>query len=453
MPARHELVWDDKNRVLLGIEPGGRPVWATKEDLKPRRIIEHSRTGEYNPDSSLDPLVSGDNLLIHGDNLLALVAITERFAGKIKCVYIDPPFNTGNLIGHYDDELEDALWLSLMKPRLEALKTLLDPKEGLIAVHIDHREMAPLKMLMDEIFGKNNMLSLVTLKVKDTAGVGQQSLIFDVCEYLLIYATDLKRLRKTFRPTSGDPVEVKDFIRGYTRAVADFGSEEPVKTLRRPNAGEIKVFRFPESRIIRFGRRTVWEDYLKHFDRIFADYNPGGGMILKIRDELPATGLSCIEYTPTKGRDSGKSTRVYFLNRRILAWLRDIAGKGRKGRIVKKSRLTNLWEVPNAQLFSEGGVEFRQGKKPEALVARIIALATRDGEWVLDSFLGSGTTAAAAHKLGRRWIGIENGPHAETHCLPRLTRVVSGTDPTGITSSAGWKGGGNFRYCGLATDD
>jgi len=453
MPTSHQLVWPDKDRVLLGIEPGGKPVWGEEADLVPRRIVEYSRTGAYNPDAPGNPLASGDNLLIRGDNLLALVTLREKFAGRIKCVYIDPPFNTGNLIDHYDDELEDAIWLSLMKPRLEALRALLNPKEGLIAVHIDHREMAPLKLLMDEIFGKDNMLSLVTLKVKDTAGVGQQSLVFDVCEYLLVYAMNLKHLRKNAHRPAGEPVEIQDFVRGYNKAVVDFGREELVKTIRRPTVGEIRIFRFTGSRIVRFGRKTAWEDYTRHFDRIFADYNPGGGMILKIRDDLPATGLSCIEYVPSKGRDAGKPTRVHFINRRILAWLKDTAAKDRRGRITRKAKLTNIWEVSNAQLFSEGGVDFRQGKKPEALVARIMALATQPGDWVLDSFLGSGTTAAAAHKLGRRWIGIENGPHAETHCLPRLKRVVSGTDPTGITAATGWKGGGCFRYCGLATND
>jgi adenine-specific DNA-methyltransferase len=449
MQARHELVWQHKNQVLLEVDAEGRPVLASTHDLSPRPLVEFQRVGRYDPDSPTDPLVSGDNLLIRGNNLLALNAIEARFAETIKCVYIDPPFNTGNMLGHYEDEFEDDLWLSLMKPRLEALKRLLRPRDGVIAVHIDHRELAPLKLLMDETFGKQNLVSLVTLRVKDPAGVGQQSLIFDVCEYLLLYARDTKHLRLAAPRLSGEAVPVPGAVKGYRKALIETGEAHLVKTVHRPQAGDVRIYRFTDFNVRRFGKQDSPAEYVRHFDRMFADYNPGGGMILDIKSELPATGLSCIEYTPTRGRDRDKLTRVYFLNRRILAWLKDVAKKDGRGRILRTLRLTNLWEVPTAQLFAEGGVEFRHGKKPEALVARILALVTDPGDWVLDSFLGSGTTAAVAHKLGRRWIGIENGAHAETHCLPRLKRVVAGADPTGITRQAKWKGGGSFRYCGL----
>ena len=337
----------------------------------------------------------------------------------------------------------------MMKARLEILKKLLRKDDGIIFVHIDYREYAQLKILMDEIFGRENFVSFITLKVKDPAGVGQQSLIFDVCEYLLVYARDFNSMRNRDTKHASDYRATEEKVKGYNKAIVDFGKPELIKVLNRQNVGEIKIYRCMGYKIRRFGKRDSYKDYLQYFDRIFADYNPSGGTILQIRDEFPEGELSFMEYVPIKGKDAGQLTRVYFLNRRILAWLKDIAEINEEGQIVKKSKLTNFWEVPNAQLFSEGGVEFKQSKKPEALIARIIDIATSPGDWVLDSFLGSGTTAAVAHKLGRKWIGIELGEHAETLCLPRLKRVISGEDQTGISKQVGWKGGGGFRYCVL----
>ncbi len=459
------LTWPDKDRVLLRVDTDGQPVWGDMAELVPRPLIilqtvppHPTRARGLAPQTTSPPrggeeidqngAGAEDNLLIQGDNLIALKSLEERFAEKIQCVYIDPPFNTRNAFVHYPDDLEDMLWLSMMRPRLALLKTLLKP-DGLIVSHIDHRELAQLKLLMDEIFGKENFVSLVTVKVKDPAGVGQQSLVFDVCEYLLIYARNLSqlRLRHPFRASLALPLTGP--VKGYNKAMVDFGEPHLVTVLNRRRMGEIKIYRCPGYKIKRFGKRDSWEDYLLHFDRIFADYNPSGGTILKIRDEIPPITLSYMEYTPSKGKDAGKLSRVYFLNRRILAWLKDIADLDGGSRIMKRTKLTNIWEISNAQLSTEGGVEFRQGKKPEALISRILSLATAPGDWILDSFLGSGTTAAVAHKMGRRWIGIESGTHAQTHCLPRLKRVVSGADQTGISKQVCWKGGGSFRYCTL----
>jgi adenine-specific DNA-methyltransferase len=449
MTKRLELVWPNKDKLLLGLDENGKPIWGTKDDLEPRLLVQLEAVGQTNPDNLDDLYEQGDSLLIRGDNLLALKALERHFAGKIKCIYIDPPFNTGNAFEHYDDGLEHTIWLSMMKARLELLKKFLRKDDGLIFVHIDYREFAQLKLLMDEIFGPHNFLSFVTLKVKDPAGVGQQSLVFDVCEYLLVYARDFNALRNRITKPALDFRVVDGPIKGYNKAMIDFGTPVLCKVIHRQNVGEIKIYRCEGYKIRRFGKKDSYGDYLQHFDRVFADYNPSGGTILQIRNEFPENELSFMEYVPTKGKDAGQLARVYFLNRRILAWLRDIAEVDEEGQITKKAKLTNLWEVPNAQLFSEGGVDFRQSKKPEVLIQKVIELSTSSGEWVLDSFLGSGTTAAVAHKLGRKWIGVEIGEHAETHCLPRLKRVVSGEDQTGISKQVGWKGGGGFRYCVL----
>lgn len=448
MSKRLELVWPNKEKVLLGLDENGKPIWGIKDDLEPRLLVQLKSVGNVNADNPSDLYAQGDNLLIRGDNLLALKSLEQYFAKKIKCIYIDPPFNTGNAFEHYDDGLEHTIWLSLMKARLQLLKNLL-AQDGFIYVHIDHVEFAYLKVLLDEIFGRRNLVSFITLKVKDAAGVGQQSLLFDVCEYILAYARNLDATKQRGLKAASEFAEHAGPIKGYNRAMLDFGKPRLIKTINRQNVGKIKIYKCVGYKIKKFNQKDSFEEYLRNFDRIFVDYNPSGGTILQIRNKFPKGELSFMEYTPTKGRDAGQLTRVYFWNRRILAWLKDIAELNEEHRIVKKTKLTNFWEFPNASLFAEGGVDFPQSKKPEALLQRIIEISTSQGDWVLDSFLGSGTTSAVAHKLGRKWIGIEIGEHAETLCLPRLTRVVKGEDQTGISKQVGWEGGGGFRYCVL----
>jgi adenine-specific DNA-methyltransferase len=420
-------------------------TWVGKDErvkLEPRVLVEDPSKSYGDPNT--------ENMLIYGDNLLALKALEQDFAGQIKCIYIDPPFNTGSAFEHYDDNLEHSLWLSMMEPRLAILHTLLRSRDGLIFVHIDYRELAYLKILLDGIFGRKNFLSLITVKVKDPAGVGQQSLIFDVCEYILVYAKDFDSFRNSTDIRANEELVIEGPVKGYNKAIVDFGRADLIKTLQRQNMGEVRIFRCRDYKIVRFKARDSFEEYKKHFNTIFADYNPSGGTILQIRDEFPQGELSYMEYVPTKGKNAGKLEKVYFLNRRILAWLKDIAELDENGQITKRTKMTNAWEIPNAQLFSEGGVDFRQSKKPELLVAKILDIASSKGDWVLDSFLGSGTTAAVAHKMGRKWIGIELGEHCDTHCLPRLKRVVSGEDQTGISKEVGWQGGGGFKYYRLA---
>ena len=402
-------------------------------------LIEREVVGSPDPAHGPD----GMNLLIKGDNLAALTALRPEFEKKIPLIYIDPPFNIKNPAGHYPDRLLPQEWIEMMRPRLERLRSLLKP-DGVIFVHIDQRMVAELKLLMNQVFGADNFVSMITIKVKDAAGVGQQSLIFDVCEFILVYAARLSDLRRRgFNPAREQTVA--GGIRGYDKAIADFGTARLVRTISRPRVGEVRVFACDGYRVERLARGKAQAEHRQNFEAIFADYNPSGGMIRAIRDELPARGLCFIEYAPSKGKDAGRLARVYFLNRRILAWLKDIARLDEKGRLLKKAPLVNLWEFPNAGLHAEGGVEFRLSKKPEALLKKIIELGSNPGDWVLDCFLGSGTTAAAAHKLGRRWIGIESGDHLERVALPRLRRVVSGEDRTGISRELNWTGGGGFK--------
>jgi len=443
-----ELNWINKDKSLLyeideEESRGIKPVWVDKDDIRVSEPRNLKLVAEYG-----DP--NNENMLIKGDNLLALRSLVEIFKNrdekdKVKCIYIDPPFNTGSAFEHYDDNLEHSQWLTMMRDRLVLLNKLLR-KDGVILVHIDSREFTYLKILMDEIFGRNNLISFITLKVKDPAGVGQESPIFDICEYLLCYAKDFQKAKDKIVEKAYEYMEIGDKVKGYYKALTNSGISKHVKTITRQNVGQIKIFAC-ENYYIKNLRNEPFKNYIKFYDTIFADYNPSGGMIKAIRDQLPEKGLSYIEYIPTKGKNAGKSTKVYFHNRRILAWLKDIVEtKNKNNKLIRKQKMSNLWFITTAGLPNEGNVYFPQSKKPETLIKRVLELSTEPGDLVLDSFLGSGTTAAVAHKMGRRWIGIEVGKHAETHCIPRLKRVISGEDQTGMSKEVGWKGGGGFRY-------
>jgi adenine-specific DNA-methyltransferase len=433
-----ELTWYNKDKSLYYDPEKKKYQWVDKKDPRvsePRILLEKAVYGDKNT----------ENILIKGDNLLALKALLPDYEGKIKLIYIDPPFNTGAAFEFYDDGLEHSIWLTMMRDRIDLLHKLLN-KRGLIFVHIDSREFARLKMIMDEKFGDDNFVSFITVQVKDVAGVGQQSLIFDVSEYILVYAKDYKLLREEGTLQTMTEVEIEGFVKGYNKALLNPGKSKLIKTIQRLNIGEIKIYKCENYEIKKFRTSDSIDDYYKHFNNVFADYNPSGGTILQIRPEIPQKGLSYIEYIPTKGKYAGQLIKTYFLNGRIVAWLKEVVEKKKDGTLIKKQRLSNIWKFPNAALHLEGGVEFKQSKKPEALIKLIIELATKPGDIVLDSFAGSGTTGAVAHKMGRKWIMVELGEHAKTHIIPRLKRVISGEDQSGISKEVGWKGGGGFKY-------
>ena len=403
------------------------------------RILVHDPTKDYGDKTT-------DNMLIYGDNLLALKALEQDYAGKIKCIYIDPPYNTGSAFEHYDDNLEHSNWLSLMKPRLEILRNLL-ADDGSLWISIDYNELAYLKIMCDEIFGRQNEISLVTVKVKDPAGVGQQSVIFDVSEYILAYAKNLKSFKEQDKELF-ELSKITEPVKGYNNFIKNYGEPQFIKTIERGGVGKVNIYSCKNA-LIENANTLSFQEYLQNFANIAADYNAGGGMIVAIRDQIPSKGLSFIEYTPLKGKNKGKNTKVYFKNRRILSFLSSIS-ENIDNKPYKKSKLTNIWSMKNSALHLEGGVDFPNGKKAEHLIQKILDISTNPGDLVLDSFLGSGTTAAVAHKMGRKYIGIELGEHCHTHCIPRLQKVIDGTDQGGISKAVNWQGGGGFKYYYLA---
>ncbi len=456
------LVWPYKDCVLEGGQ--------TKEEEKRKEIFFNEILAQDEIDRLFDPkvltnwkrhTVDGEqkvteikrdengtireNLIIKGNNLLALHILKKQFWGKVKLIYIDPPYNTGNDEFGYNDNFNHSSWLTFMKNRLEVAKELLR-EDGSIWISIDDRELYYLKVLADEIFGSENKLSSITVKVKDPAGVGQQSPIFDVCEYLLVYCKNQTSFRDSFNNAYKELSLLDKYISNYKHFIRNYGKGKLVKKIDRAGVGEVKIYECKGYKIDN-ALDLSFEEYIENREDIAADYNPSGGMIIAIRDQIPKTGLSYIEYVPIRGRNAGEKTKVYFINGRILSFLSRIVECNEDG-VFKKSKLTNLWAIPNASLHFEGGVDLPSGKKPEKLIQKILELTTDTGDIVVDFHLGSGTTAAVAHKMGRQYIGIEQLDYGENDSVHRLQNVIKG-DQSGISKSVNWKGGGNFIYCEL----
>jgi adenine-specific DNA-methyltransferase len=429
--------------------------------LEPRILIEDPNKSFGDPKS--------ENMLIHGDNLLALKALEQQFTGKVKCIYIDPPYNTGQAFEHYDDGLEHSLWLSLMKSRLEILKTLLSD-EGVIFIQLDDNEIAYCRVLMDEIFGRNNFINQVAVKMKNTAGAsggGEDKKLKKNVEFILIYAknnyTGFKKFNDIYEEENLfeliDSMEANGQSWKYTSIIIDKGTLIDERVVLDGSGEEILVKKYKGLKRTTVNKLTATksreEVYIENFDNVFSDTNAQTSIRQRIIDEfieLDNDELLVASYIPKSGRDKGQRVYHYYLSptiRRVI-WLKDSSEK--RGRFLfKREKLGTYWSgFPLNNLTKEGNVQFPNGKKPESLLERIISLSTDEGDIVLDSFLGSGTTVAVANKMNRKWIGIELGEHAITHCLPRLQQVVSGKDKGGITETVNWEGGGGFKFYTLA---
>lgn len=448
MRKRLELIWLNKDKVLLGLDENGKPIWGTKADLEPRLLVQLEAVGETNPDNANDLYEQGDNLLIKGDNLLALKALERHFAGKIKCIYIDPPFNTGNAFEHYDDGLEHTIWLSMMKARLEILRKLLR-EDGAIFVEIDDTEQAYLKIIMDEIFGRNNYV--LSIAVKRSAATGHKAINpspINVCEFIHIFAKDKTKWRYIQQL-----IPRGDYDWAYKHVVLDKDahfSKWRFIPLAEVVARHLKFDNSKEARRA-MGKKSfdsaIVDFALKNSEMVIRFAQPNYAGVSQAARELIDQSKENESKVFRLERDN-YSDMYFYKGNRILFLGDKVDENEEETQIVEP--LTNFWDdIPWQGIAKEGDVDFPKSKKPEKLIRRILEISTDEDDWVLDSFLGSGTTCAVAHKLGRKWIGIELGEHAETLCLPRLKRVVSGEDQTGISKQVGWKGDGGFRYCVL----
>lgn len=347
---------------------------------------------------------STDNMIIQGDNLEALKALLPFYAGQVKCIYIDPPYNTGNAFEHYDDNVEHSIWLSLMYPRLELLKEFLS-EDGAIFISIDETEAAYLKVVLDEIFGRTNYIGQFIWQKKRGGGNDSRYIAIEH-EYVLCVAKNVEVL--------------PNWHTQYDEAYLKRYSEQDDKgryfwdTLARPGLKNPIIYDIvaPDGTIIRNG----WVRSQKRFEE---DLKNGE-----------------IRVTKNKGNWSVQFKQYMGDGKKPRSLLTDVAINS-----DAKQELVNLF----------GDAKTFPYPKPENLVKYIFNLYTKSGDLVLDSFLGSGTTAAVAQKMGRRYIGIEMGNHAITHCVPRLKAVVDG-EQGGISKAVNWQGGGGFRFYKLGNE-
>jgi adenine-specific DNA-methyltransferase len=390
-------------------------TWIGKENrprLEPRILLEEPSQSHHA--ASRRPGDVFDNILIRGDNLLGLKALESTHSNRVRCVFIDPPYNTGYAFAQYNDGVEHSIWLSLIRDRLSIIHSLLT-SDGSIWVSIDDHEMPYLRIILDEIFGRQNFVASVVWQKR--IGPDSRAVLGAAHDYIVVYAKDWK----TFTDNANS-IALR---------------EDQVSEFKNPDNDP----RGPWTSSSNFSAQGFRKN------QMYKIVTPGGA-----------------EYYPPEGRCWVTIEPEY---QRLLSEGRMWFGKDGKGMPRKKTYLKErdgqsswTWwpnnEVGHTQESKKESISLFGASnafatpKPERLLRRIIEIATDPGDIVLDSFAGSGTTGAVAHKMGRRWIMIELGDHCETHIVPRLRKVIDGEDPGGITEAVGWKGGGGYRYYRLA---
>ena len=447
-------------------------TWIGKYDerkpLEPRILIENKDYSYGEPETGILPNGKpwNGNMLIHGDNLLALKALEQDYAGQVKCIYIDPPYNTGQAFEYYDDGLEVSIWLSLMYQRLELLKNLL-AKDGVIFVQIDDNYMSHLRLIMNELFGKSAYINTITVKTKETSGAsggGEDRRLKKNIEFILCYGKEnFMKFNDVYQETELSNyledmrVENKSFK--YTTVFISTGEKTYYKTIKDGSNQDIIIYKHTNyqtksvKKIAEENAISEIEVYNLYFDRICTTENAQTSIRTRVQEATDTeNSLYSIEYIPISGKKKRKKTEVLFIGeqKRLVSWFKNVAEQ-KRNYVFKKEKVGTFWDGFNwNNVTREGGVRFPKGQKPEMLIQRIIELSTNENDIVLDSFLGSGTTAAVAQKMGRRYIGIELGNHAYTHCVPRLKMVTDGTDQGGISKAQNWKGGSGFKFYELA---
>lgn len=426
-----ELTWVDKDK---------RPR------LEPRILLEDPAVS-YHAGHRISESDIFDNRLIFGDNLLALKALEQDFTGKVKCVYIDPPFNTQQAFEHYDDGYEHSIWLGLIRDRVEVLRRLMSD-DGTLFVHIDDNELGYLVVLLDEVFGRANRVSIVSFK--QGSATGHKSInpgVVSTTNFILIYSKKRSEWapNRVFTARAERDKRYGQFIENFNDSYTSWR----FITLAKAFAQSLGI----SEKGIKKALGDEYEELLSNFVMQHAKQ-----VVRLARPDYNAVSSDARAMIDQSKRIPGEvwllerenHSDMYFTNGERILFYSDKL-KFIDGQYVAGEPLTSLWDdVLSNNLHNEGGVAFPKGKKPEALIKRCFDLATKPGDLVLDSFGGSGTTGAVAHKMGRRWIMVELGDHCHTHIIPRLQKVIDGTDQGGVSKAAAWQGGGGFRYYKLA---
>ncbi len=392
-------------------------TWVGKQNrpkLEPRILLEEPPKS-YHAKHRVTDKDNFDNRLIFGDNLLALKALEAEFSGKVKCVFIDPPYNTGSAFTHYDDGVEHSLWLSLMRDRLEIIRRLLS-EDGSLWVTIDDNEAHYLKVLCDEVFGRANFVANVIWQ-KRFAPNSTAQYISDSDDHVLLYAKEKSQWKRKLLPRNDKHNQSYKNPDNDPRGPWTSGD----MSARNSYSAGIYPITTPSGRVISGPPKGVyWRVSFDKFRELDLDGRIWWG---KSGDNVPRIKRFLSEVMEGIVPQS--------------IWIHDEVGH------TQEAKKEVMAVVP-------GSEEVFQTPKPERLIKRVLELATNPGDLVLDSFAGSGTTGAVAHKMGRRWIMVELGEHCHTHIIPRLKKVIDGEDSGGITQTVNWEGGGGFRYYCLA---
>ncbi len=391
-------------------------TWIGKDNrprLEPRLLIEDD-TFSHHASARRESDIF-DNVLIRGDNLLALKALESSARSSVKCIFIDPPYNTGSAFTHYDDGVEHSAWLTLLRDRLVALRELL-AEDGSIWISLDDNEAHYFKVMADEVFGRSNFIdTIVWQKVYTVKNSARH--FSSMHDYILVYAKNAEAWTRRLLPRSSE------LDASYKNPDNDPRGAWTTNAIQGRNYYSLGSYEIvsPTGRSFRPPSGTYWRVSEAKFRELNEDnriwWGADGGNVPRIKKFLSEAKQGVVPSTFWPYSEAGHNAEAKEEVRRLLP---------------------------------EAGDDVFMTPKPERLIRQVLEIATQPGDLVLDSFAGSGTTGAVAHKMGRRWIMVELGDHCETHIVPRLKKVIDGEDPGGITEAVGWKGGGGYRYFKLA---
>lgn len=432
-----------------------------------KKVFVNSKKYDENGESAVTEFNEDtDNLIIKGNNLLALHAIRDKYAGKVKLIYIDPPYNTGSDSFLYNDRFNHSAWLTFMKNRLEIAYELLKD-DGAIFVHCDDNEQAYLKVLLDDIFGSDNFLNTLSVFTKVSAGAsggGEDKKLKKNIEYIHIF-TKNNSYFSSFYPVY-KKTELEAYITQmkqdgksfkYTNVLVDSGKETYYKMIKDGSGDDIVINKVDDYKITTINQLakeenlSIQEVYDKYFDKVMTTTNAQTSIRTRVWEATDnENNMYTATYTPKSGRNKGKRTKLIFLGKQkvLIIWLKDTAVKEGK-KTYKKEKIGTFWDGFSwINVTKEGQVKFKSGKKTEGLIQRVIEMASDENDIVLDFFMGSGTTQATALKMKRRFIGIEQMDYINEISVPRLQKVIDG-EQSGISKDVNWQGGGSFVYTEL----
>lgn len=413
--------------------------------LYENKVLTNFKKFHDNGESQVTTIDGNENLIIKGNNLIALHSIKDKYKGKVKVIFIDPPYNTDNDSFGYNDKFTLSTWLTFMKNRLEICKELLS-NDGAIFIQISDKRQAQLKILCDEIFGYDNFVNTISIRTKSPSGFKTVNLgLFETAEYIHLYAKNKKEWKYN------QQYEEADYDANYSKVITNFEAEYEnwkIENIKDIILSENKMNNVKEYEN-KYGKDTlkvaVKRYAIDNAERVFrltTINNDAGKETLKIKSE----SLKNRDIVMKVDRED-KDDRFVLNGQEMAFYSKKI--RELNGQITPTTLLTNIWtDIAWEGIANEGGVKLKKGKKPERLLKRIIEMSTNENDIVLDFFLGSGTTCAVAHKLGRRYIGIEQLDYGNNDSLKRLINVIN-NDNTGVSKLVNWQGGGSFIYCEL----